>query len=64
MPLQRRMLMLIGTLPMNHCGEATPDEGADLQPIRTITPLIDRLRTATRVATGAATGRDAKERMP
>ena len=56
MPLQRRTLMLIGTLPMDHCGKATSDEGADLQPIRTITPIIYRLPTVTRVATAAGTG--------
>ena len=56
MPLQRRTLKLIGILPMDHCGEATPDQGADLQPIRTITPIIYRLPTVTRVATAAGTG--------
>ena len=56
MLLQPNHLMLIGILPMGYRSEATPNEELEVRSVRTITHILNRLRTAPRVRAPAATG--------
>ena len=54
MLLQPSRLMLIGILPMGYRSEATPNEELEVRSVRTITHIVNRLRTAPRVRAVAA----------
>ncbi|PVE21446.1 hypothetical protein DC522_26645 [Microvirga sp. KLBC 81] len=54
MLLQPNHLMRIRILPMDYRSEATPNEELEVRSVRTVTHIVNRLRTAPQVRAVAA----------
>ena len=63
MLLQPNHLMLIGILPMGYHSKAIPNEVLEVRPVRTITHIVNRLRTASR-STRRPQATEPKEHLP